>query len=164
MILAARVLRHGDQEHSTVWAVAPIDHRSVGDPEVRRNLPAAMSVTGGLIRSQGAYLPELCARVGVEPIGAPVFGNYDQHIIRLPPYRKAAYIKRLTVDLAVHRQFTELAETIEVDILRREYRLRSIPPVPGIVVVIRGHVHACGGSHRKSQRGGMGKGAGGAGE
>ncbi len=141
-----------------------VDHRGVGDADLRRDLAAAMIVAGGLIRSQSAYFPELRARVGVERIGASVFGNYDQHIMRLPRHRKAAHVERLPVDFAVHRQFTKLAKPVEVDILRGEHRLRSIPSVARVVIVIRGYIHARGGSHRKSQGGGMGERTGGAGK
>ena len=93
-----------------------------------------------------------------------MFGNYDKYVMRLARDRKTAHVERLPIDLAVYGQFTKLAKPVDVDILRSEHRLRCIPSVARVVIVICGHVHACGDSHRKSQGGGMGKRPGGAGE
>ena len=116
-----------------------------------------MIVTGGLIGSQRAHLPELRARVGVEGKRASVFGHDDQHVMRLPRNRKAAHVERLPVDLAVHRKLAKQAKGVEVDVLRGKHGFRGVPSVACVVIVIRGHIHAGGCDQRESDGCGMGE-------
>ncbi len=50
VIVAARILRHRDKKDGSVAAVRPVDYRSVGNSNLRRDLAAAMIVTGRLVR------------------------------------------------------------------------------------------------------------------
>ena len=83
--------------------MTPVNHRGVGDSDLRRDLVAAMIVAGRLTCSKRACLPDLRTCVGIEGIGACIFGDYDQHIVHLARHRKAADVERLPVDFAVYR-------------------------------------------------------------
>jgi hypothetical protein len=73
-----------------------------------------------------------------------VFGNYDQHIMRLPGDRKAAHVQRLPSTLPSTGKFTKLAKGVEVDVLRGEHGFRGVPSVACVVIVIGGYIHAGG--------------------
>jgi hypothetical protein len=94
-------------------------------------------------RSQ-VHLPQgrrLGRIVGVEGVHAVVLGGHVHHVVRRPLDAHILHIKRLGIDLAVHRAPEQLAKAARVHVRRVQHALAQVLPRAPRIIVLRQHRH-----------------------
>src|ERR1700730_19206412 len=102
-IIAGTIFRHGYYVDGTVWPRSAINDRCSRDPNLRSDLIASASITGGFAGGQQRNLPQLGAAVGVKGVQAIMLGRHIQHIMGSAAYiQEISQVKGLGVYFAVH--------------------------------------------------------------
>ena len=84
-------------------------------------------------------MPKLRAIISIECIDAVVLSRHVNDVVERGGDGHLGHVERLRVNVAVHRTSEELAELVDVDVGRIQYRLVQILSGTAHVVVVRGH-------------------------
>ena len=133
-----------------------IDHGSARDADFGDDVVAPRTDVRIAVDRPGAgrrqvALPVHRTRVGVERVDAVVLGRDVDDIVRAAGDRDLIHIQRLGKYVAVDGDGEQLAEGARADVARGESGLGGVLSRPGIVIVVRGHVHL--GPNRRRQDG-----------
>src|SRR5580700_4338301 len=111
VVVSGGILRHGDQENSSLWPHLQIDSGSRRDSDLGGDLAATMVVRSGIARLQKRRVQELRAVIGVECIQAVVLRRDVQNVVRTHIREsQSGDIERLGVYLAIHGEREQSAE------------------------------------------------------
>jgi hypothetical protein len=126
---------------------------SITDPDPRREVAAALVAGRHRRDSLGGIreirLPERLrvrplVAVGIEGVDLVLFGDHVDHVVRpLVRHADVRQIKGLRVDLARDEMREKLAETVHIDVRRRQDSLTQVLPGTHRVVVLGRDVDLC---------------------
>jgi len=132
-------LGHG---HKIYGARDGVDNGGVGDADLGSDLGASAHV--GLGHGHGNPADEAVVpvghpgAVGVEGVGAVVFGDDIDHIVGAPADGNVGHVQGLGVNLPVHRVGEKFPEIGTVDVCGREDGFALVPAVASLVVMVSG--------------------------
>src|SRR5689334_8221505 len=113
-----------------------IDDRSSCNSDFGHHLSATTRVGSRLARVQQRYMPVNCARIRIERVDTIVFGGSEYHVGRADTrHRKLRNVQRLSIDLAIQRNFEQFAEGGRVYVRGREDRFGKILAGTEIIVM-----------------------------
>jgi hypothetical protein len=130
-------LGHGHEVHD---AVGGINDRRIGDTDLGCDLGAIPHIRLGHGHGDAANKTVVpigySSGVGVEGVGAVVFGDHVNHVMGPATDGDVGHVEGLGIDLPVHRVGKKFPKISAVDVGGRKNGFVLVPTVAGLVVMV----------------------------